>query len=526
MIKTKFKPAFTIVELLVVIVIIGILAAITIVSYTGITKRAAAAALQSDLKSATTRLELTKATTGSYPLDATGLPKSTGTTYQYTLSGGQFCLSVTSVASGEVDYHVSSTDGSTVEGVCDGHIPGGNISNVRIAMGGNLACTVSSASKVYCWGRGSSGGGLGNGTNDDSLAPVAVSTTGVLSGKTIKAVAAGDSHACAIASDNNLYCWGSNWSGQLGNGNTDSKNVPTAIDMTGVLSGKTIKSVVAGNAGTCVIASDDKAYCWGDNWSGQLGNGTMNNQSYSPTAVYMTGSGVLNNKTIKSISMGSQHACVIASDDKAYCWGENGQGQLGDATTTRNAYPVAVDTSLALNGTTIKSISVGEQHTCAVASDSRAYCWGSNDQSQMGNSIASFQNSTPLAVDTSGVLNNKNLVSVSNNGYHTCVLDTDSKVFCWGYGYYGELGNNTSNQSVVPVAVDMTGVLNNKTVKILATGRFNTCVIASDDKPYCWGQNFEEWYAMMGMPITYNLLGNNTQTDYRAMVPVAVSPLP
>jgi len=526
MIKFKFKPAFTIIELLVVIVIIGTLAAITIVSYSGITKRAASAALQSDLQSATTRLELTKSTTGSYPLDATSLPKSNGTIYQYTLSNGQFCLSVTSVAAGEVDYHVSSTDSSIIEGVCDGHIPGGNVSNVRIAVGANLSCTVSPARKAYCWGRGSSGGGLGNGTNDDSLVPVAVNTTGALSGKTIKDIAVGDSHACAIASDNNLYCWGVNWSGQLGTGNADSKNVPTAIDMSGVLSGKTIKSVTAGNSGTCVIASDDKAYCWGDNWSGQLGNGTTDNQSYSPTAVYMTGAGVLNNKTIKSISTGTQHTCVIASDDKAYCWGENWQGQLGDDTTNRNGYPVAVDTSGVFNDKTIKSISVGESHTCAIASDSRAYCWGGNDQSQMGNSSASFQNSTPLAVDTSGVLNNKDLVSVSNNGYHTCVLDTDSKVFCWGYGYYGELGNNTLDQNVVPTAVDMTGVLNNKTVKILATGRFNTCVIANDDKPYCWGQNFEQWYVDMGIPITYNLLGNNTQTDYQSMVPVAVSPLP
>lgn len=524
MINFKFKPAFTIVELLVVIVIIGTLAAITIVSYTGITKRAAATALQSDLKSATTRLELTKATTGSYPLDATSLPKSTGTIYQYTLSGGQFCLSVTSVASGDVDYHVSSSDGSIIEGVCDGHIPGGNASNTRIAMSRSLSCTVSAASKVYCWGRGSNGGGLGNGTNDDSLVPVAVDTTGALSGKTVKAIAVGESHVCAIASDNNLYCWGGNWAGQLGTGNTNSINVPTAIDMTGVLSGKTIKSVVASNYSTCVIASDDKAYCWGDNGSGQLGNGIMGGQYSSPIAVYSDG--LLISKTIKSINMGPQHGCLIASDDQPYCWGANWQGQLGNNTTNSDAYPVAVDMTGVLSGKTVKSISVGEVHTCAIASDSRAYCWGSNDQGQLGNSAASFENSTPLVVDTTGILNGKDLTFISNNGYHTCVLDIDGKVFCWGYGYYGELGNNTSDQSVIPSAVDMTGVLNNKTVKVLATGQFSTCVIANDDKPYCWGQNFEEWFVMMGMPITYNLLGNNTQTEYRSMVPIAVSPLP
>ena len=143
---------------------------------------------------------------------------------------------------------------------------------------GSRACAISLSNRAYCWGSGSSGQ-LGNNSTTNSSIPVAVNTTGVLAGKTIKQISAGSFHTCAIASDNKAYCWGSGTSGQLGNNLYTNSSIPVAVNTTGVLAGKTIKQISAGTSHTCAIASDDKAYCWGSGSFGALGNNSAANSS-------------------------------------------------------------------------------------------------------------------------------------------------------------------------------------------------------------------------------------------------------
>ena len=313
-------------------------------------------------------------------------------------------------------------------------------------------------------------------------------------------------HACVIASDNKLYCWGRNHRGQLGNNSTADSSKPVAVNMTGVLAGKTIKQISSGAYHTCVVASDDNAYCWGENMKGQLGNNSTANSS---VPVKVDTSGALAGKTIKQISTGHYHTCAVASDDKIYCWGENNNGELGNGSTVDSRVPVAVNMTGVLAGETIKQISTGPSyHTCVIASDDKIYCWGENNNGELGNG-STVDSRVPVAVNMTGVLAGKTIKQMSVGTYNTCVIASDDKVYCWGSNAYGQVGNNSLTDSTVPVAVNATGVLAGKTIKQISVGHHRACVIASDDKMYCWGNN-------MG-----GALGNGSTAD--SHIPVSVN---
>ena len=373
----------------------------------------------------------------------------------------------------------------------------------QVLAGMSNTCAVASDNKAYCWGNNISGA-LGNNSTTNFSIPVAVNTEGVLAGKIIKSISDSNIHTCAIASDNKAYCWGNNKSGNLGNNSTTNSLIPVAVNTTGVLAGKTIKQISAGTSHTCAIASDNKAYCWGNNKSGNLGNNSTTN-SLIPVAVNTTG--VLAGKTIKQISAGTSHTCAIASDNKAYCWGNNKSGNLGNNSTTNSLIPVAVNTTGVLAGKTIKQISAGSSHTCAIASDDKAYCWGNNNFGVLGNG-STVNSSVPVAVNTTGVLAGKTIKQISAGSSHTCAIASDDKAYCWGNNNFGVLGNGSTVNSSVPVAVNTTGVLAGKTIKQISAGSSHTCAIASDDKAYCWGNN------------NFGVLGNGSTVN--SSVPVRV----
>ncbi|MDK2899024.1 MAG: hypothetical protein PWQ10_211 [Patescibacteria group bacterium] len=373
-----------------------------------------------------------------------------------------------------------------------------------ISAGSNYTCAIASNDQAYCWGYNAQGQ-LGNNSTTNSSVPVAVTTTGVLSGLTIKSISTGGTHTCAIASNDQAYCWGSNNYGQLGNDTTIDSSIPVVVTTTGVLNGLTIKSISAGSSYTCAIASNDQAYCWGYNTQGQLGNNSTTNSSV-PVAVTTTG--VLNGLTIKSISVDSSYTCAIASNNQTYCWGYNGFGQLGDSSTTNSSVPVPVITSGVLNDLTIKSISVGGSYTCAIASNNQTYCWGYNAYGQLGNS-STTNSSVPVAVTTAGILEDSSFNPISAGERHTCTIASSNQAYCWGYNAQGQLGNNSTTNSSVPVAVTTSGVFSNLTIKSISVGSNYTCTIASNDQAYCWGYNY------------YGQLGNNSTTN--STVPVAVT---
>ena len=348
----------------------------------------------------------------------------------------------------QLGNNASANSSVPVSVYAGGVFSGKTIKSISTSAGSFHTCAIASNDLAYCWGRNDSNQ-LGDGTANNSNIPVAVNTSGVLSGKTIKAISAGSFHTCAIASNDLAYCWGSNYFGQFGNGTNTNSSVPVAVSTSGLLSGKTIKDISVGDNHTCVLASDNQVYCWGYGSYGQLGNNVKSN-SYNPVAVIT--SGVFSGKTIKSISAGGNHTCAIASDDLAYCWGQGDVGQLGNNSNTDSSVPVAVTISGALNGKTVKSISSGFNGGCVVASDDKSYCWGQNNAGQLGNG-QNYNIAVPVATTTSGVLNGKTIKSVSSSNNHACAVSTEGQVYCWGNNSSGELGNATTTNSLVAVGV-------------------------------------------------------------------------
>jgi len=339
---------------------------------------------------------------------------------------------------------------------------------------------------VSSWGENEDGQ-LGNGNNTDSNEPVIVDMSGVLSGKTITAVAAGRYHSLALASDGIVYAWGGNRYGQLGNGNNINSNVPIAVDTSGVLLGKTITAIAVGSEFSLALTSDGTVYSWGSNNLGQLGNGSTTNTNVPVMAVT---NGVLSGKTISAISAGLYHSIALSSDGMIYSWGHNFNGQLGNGNNNNSNVPVTVNMSGVLSGKTITGITSGGAHVLALDSDGKVYSWGGNYSGQLG--IGDNTNSNvPVIVDASDVLSGKTLTTIAAGYQHSLAVDSDGNVYSWGKNSSGQLGNGNTTDNNIPVQVNSSGSLSGKTIIAIATGKYHSIALDSEGGIYTWGYNID-----------------------------------
>lgn len=333
----------------------------------------------------------------------------------------------------------------------------------QVAAGTYHTCALTTAGGVLCWG-GNEEGQLGDGTRVERHTPAPVSG---LSGG-ITAIAAGESHTCGISVAGALWCWGDNRSGQLGDGTTVIRDRPIAV----VGLSERVTAVSAGFSHTCALTETGAVWCWGNNYEGQLGTGSSADQSLTPAPVAGLGSGV------SAIGGGYAHSCAVQADGAVVCWGRNVEGQLGDGTRTTRRSPVPV---VGMGAAVVRLSVSGDGHTCAVTTAGALKCWGENGVGQLGDGTFT-RRLTP--VDVIGLTGG--VVAVGGGQAHTCARLSGDGIKCWGANGQGQLGDGSFTGRAIPA--DVVG-LSSGAVD-LSVGKRHSCAARADFVVLCWGSNY------------------------------------
>lgn len=302
---------------------------------------------------------------------------------------------------------------------------------------------------------------LGDGVTTQSTTPVPVTLSGVFVDLSL-----GSSHACALRADGAVYCWGFNGLGSLGDGTR--MNRPLPVQVVGLDAGVRALGHGAVPNHQCVVFSDDRLACWGNNASGQLGDGTFTTRDVPV---------VVSPRSIAEVVLGQSHSCAVTRGGALWCWGANEKGQLGlgfasDAGTSTPG--------LVLDGG-VASAAAGLAHTCARMTTGAVKCWGDNTWGQLGTG-ASMPTESAVPLDArldAGV------VELSASWGHTCGLTALGTVKCWGLNQRGELGRGTTSFSE-PGAGNVLGL---GLSTHLASGLDHTCARLVNGALRCWGRN-------------------------------------
>jgi alpha-tubulin suppressor-like RCC1 family protein len=301
---------------------------------------------------------------------------------------------------------------------------------ISITAGSHHNCALSNIGRVSCWG-GNTFGQLGNGTQTASGVPVDVPA---ISGG-IVGIAAGGAHTCALSDVGDVWCWGDNSLGQLGDGTTTQTSIPVKV----IGFTERVVSISAGVQHACALTTSGSVLCWGGNSSGQLGNGTQS-QSSMPVAV-----SELTN-VISAIAAGGQHTCALTADGGVKCWGDNSFGQLGNGSGAADVISTTpVDVTGLAKG--VVSIAASSQ-TCAVKLEGTVLCWGDNASGQLGEGTTT---PSTLPVPVQGLT--EGISTLATGYFHTCAMTTAGSLQCVGDNSFGQLGDGTVAATTLPASV-------------------------------------------------------------------------
>ena len=350
-----------------------------------------------------------------------------------------------------------------------GAVPILAVAAIAVSAGDNHTCALTAGGGAKCWGSNVNGQ-LGNEEAGDTFSTIPADVTGLTGG--VAALSVGVTHTCAVTTAGGLKCWGDNRTGQLGDETSGLAGSDTPVDVVGLTSG--VASVSAGSASTCAVTTAGGLKCWGNNQSGQLGDGT-NRRRTTPVDVMGLTSGVA------SVSVATSHTCAVTTAGGLKCWGSNQFGQVGDGMASPfriRAEPVEV---VGLSSG-VAAVSTGLRHTCALLTTGGVKCWGFNARGQMGD-FTTADRATPVDVYEleSGVK------SISVGSGYTCALTTTGGVKCWGENSSGQLGDEKASGEFSNKPVDVVGLSSG--VAAVSAGERHTCALLTTGGIECWGTN-------------------------------------
>jgi alpha-tubulin suppressor-like RCC1 family protein len=361
---------------------------------------------------------------------------------------------VTAIAAGPVAIYAASgihADSAVLDVVAP-------LIAARVVLGGSYSCAVNNQGAAYCWGQNDYGE-LGANVVGGRLRRA----TPVAGGLTWSALFPGLHHTCGLTQGGAAYCWGWNYTGQLGDSSTTTQIVPTPVlgaavsDLalgynyscgvipngvrcwgsnwiSGFTGSPALRTLTGGQSHLCGLVSGGQAYCWGGNFQGEVGDSSLTSQTLPVP--------VSGGRSFTALTSGAYSNCGLLASGQAFCWGRNSSGQLGDGSFIDRLVPVPMSGGLAF-----KAISVAYGHGCGITTQELAYCWGNNNSGALGDGSGE-DSAVPVAV--AGGLR---FSAISAGGSHTCGITTSGRVYCWGYNGNGALGDGTYTDRYAPVAV-------------------------------------------------------------------------
>ena len=330
---------------------------------------------------------------------------------------------------------------------------------VSVAAGGEHSLAIDKQGNLWAW-ESNSNGQVGNGSINwdiNEARPVKVM-------EDIVSIAAGGNHSLAIDKQGNLWAWGKNWYGQVGNDGLDNEPKPVKV-MEGVV------GIAAGGDHSLAIDKQSYLWTWGSNQSGQLGNGSIGWDATEPKPVKVM-------EDVVSVAAGGEHSLAIDIQGNLWTWGSNYYGQVGDSTTENNRdLPVKV-----MEG--VVSMTAGSEHSLTIDRDGEIWSWGSNSYGQLGNGNSGWDaaDSRPRRIKLIFVENR--VASVAAGSGHTLAIDVNGSLWAWGDNSYGQTGIDSTQLSVDRPVNIMDGVVS------VAAGGEHSLAIDEESNLWAWGANY------------------------------------
>ena len=276
-------------------------------------------------------------------------------------------------------------------------------------------------------------------------------------------VATGSGHSCALVQGGAVQCWGGNDYYQLGDGSTTPRAQPAAV-----LGLPPAAAISTSSDHSCAITTQGEVWCWGANVQAQLDS----SRAPHTTPLRITG---LAGPAV-AISAGVAHSCVVIQGGALQCWGDNSSGQLATGNTDEQMQPTTVR-----GLPPVAQVAAAQGHTCALTTNGAAYCWGFNNYGQVG---GGSQTKRLVPTPVAGLTKSKGgITQLRAAPGHNCALLPSGAVQCWGYNYYGQLGDASLTERHQPTTI--AGL----DAQALATGDEHSCAINRAGGALCWGNN-------------------------------------